>query len=103
MVTVRLVLMGAGSINDPTGMPGVAGMTADLLTQGTVSRSARQIAEAIDFVGGALSANADNDGACLSVSVVKKEFPTAQTQGSLVFTHGRRRRYASQVSGHSGR
>lgn len=77
MVTVRLVLTGAGSVNDPTGKPGVAATTADLLTQGTASRSAQQIAEAIDFVGGALSASADNDGAYLTISVVKKDFGLA--------------------------
>lgn len=87
MVTVRLVLTGAGSINDPAGMPGVAGMTADLLTQGTVSRSAQQIAEAIDFVGGALSANADNDSAYLSVSVVKKDFIMAMELLSDILLH----------------
>ncbi len=31
-------------------------MTADLLTQGTEKRSAREIAETIDFVGGTLQA-----------------------------------------------
>ncbi len=77
MVTVRLVLTGAGSINDPAGKPGVANMTADLLTQGTASRSAQQIAEAIDFVGGSLSASADKDGAYLAVTVVKKDFGLA--------------------------
>ena len=35
-------------------MPGVAEMTAGLLTQGTAKRSAKEIAEAIDFVGGTL-------------------------------------------------
>ena len=77
MVTVRLVLTGAGSINDPAGKPGVANMTADLLTQGTASRSAQQIAEAIDFVGGTLSAGADKDGTYVTVSVVKKDFALA--------------------------
>jgi zinc protease len=77
MVTVRLVLTGAGSINDPAGKPGVASLTADLLTQGTAARSAQQIAETIDFVGGTLNASADKDGAYLAVSVVKKDFALA--------------------------
>jgi zinc protease len=77
LVTVRLVLTGAGSINDPSGKPGVANVTADLLTQGTASRSAQQIAETIDFVGGTLSASADKDGTYVTVSVVKKDFALA--------------------------
>ena len=51
-VAARLVILSAGSIQDPAGMPGVAEMTAGLLTQGTAKRSAKEIAEAIDFIGG---------------------------------------------------
>lgn len=76
-ITVRLVLTAAGSLYDPAGKPGVAAMTANLLTQGTEKRSAHQIAEAIDFVGGSLSASADHDGAYITVTVVKKDFDLA--------------------------
>ncbi|MGH9781380.1 MAG: hypothetical protein ACRD33_06120, partial [Candidatus Acidiferrales bacterium] len=34
-VAVRLVLMSAGAIHDPAGTPGIASMTAGMLTQGT--------------------------------------------------------------------
>lgn len=64
-------------MEDPAGKPGVANMTADLLTQGTSSRSAQQIAEAIDFVGGSLTASADKDATTLTVTVVKKDFALA--------------------------
>lgn len=74
VVTVRLVLPGAGSIHDPAGKPGVAEMTANLVTQGTGRRSAQEIAEAIDFVGGSLSTNAGSDGTYATVTVVKKDF-----------------------------
>ena len=87
MVTVRMVLTGAGSINDPSGKPGVANMTADLLTQGTSSRTAQQIAEAIDFVGGTLRANADNDSVAVVVSVVKKDFNLAMDLLSDILLH----------------
>ncbi len=76
-VTVRLVLTAAGALRDPADKPGVAAMTANLLTQGTEKRSAQQVAEAIDFVGGSLSANADHDGAYVTVTVVKKDFDLA--------------------------
>ena len=87
MVTVSLVLLGAGSINDPIGKLGVANMTADLLTQGTTSRTAQQIAEAIDFVGGTLRANADNDSVTVVVSVVKKDFTLAMDLVSDMLLH----------------
>lgn len=72
-LTVRLVLPAAGTVNDPPGKAGVAQMAAELLTDGTATRSAQQIAEAIDFVGGSLSANADGDGTYVTAQVVKKD------------------------------
>lgn len=57
LVSLRLLLP-AGKSFEPAGKAGLADATASLLTKGTASRSAQQIAEAIDFVGGNLSANA---------------------------------------------
>ncbi len=51
-IAARMVILTAGSIKDPAAMPGVAQMTANMLTQGTQKRSAQEIAEAIDFIGG---------------------------------------------------
>lgn len=79
VVTARLVVMSAGAAHDPAGKPGVAAMTADLLTQGTKTRSAQEIAEAIDFVGGSLGASTDSDAAYASVTVVKKDLATGLT------------------------
>ena len=56
-IAARLVIQTAGSIKDPAGMPGVAQMTANMLTQGTDKRSAKDIAEVIDFIGGSLEAS----------------------------------------------
>ncbi len=75
-VAVRLVLTGAGSANDPAGKPGVANLTADMLTQGTTHRSAQQIASAIDFVGGSLGASAGTDSSSVNLTVVKKDLET---------------------------
>jgi zinc protease len=72
-VAARLVILSAGSIQDPAGMPGVAGMTAGLLTQGTAKRSAKEIAETIDFVGGTLEAKAGRDATTVTLDVVKKD------------------------------
>lgn len=86
-VTARLVLTGAGAVRDPAGKPGVAAMAADLLTQGTEKRNAQQIAEAIDFVGGSLTANADRDGTYITATVVKKDFDLAMDLLSDVTLH----------------
>lgn len=72
-VAVRLVILSGGTIKDPVGMPGVAQMTAALLTQGTEKRTAQQIAEDIDFVGGSLNASATKDVTALTLDIVKKD------------------------------
>jgi zinc protease len=86
-ISIRLVVTSAGSINDPPGKPGIANMTADMLTQGTASRTAEQIAQAIDFVGGSLSASADEDGTYITANIVKKDFALAMDLLSDIVLH----------------
>ena len=52
-VTMRL-LVRAGAAQDPHGKDGVADLAAQLLDQGTTTRTAHQIADEIDFIGGAM-------------------------------------------------
>jgi zinc protease len=51
----------AGSYYDPADKSGLADMVAGLLTKGAGDRTANQIAEAIESVGGSISANAGPD------------------------------------------
>ena len=60
VVTLRL-LVRAGGAQDPPRKQGVAALAAALLDQGAGSRSAAQIADAIDTIGGALSTGAGSD------------------------------------------
>ena len=57
-VSLRLIVR-AGSAQDPEDRPGVASLAATLLDQGTTTRSAEQIADAIDSIGGALGTGAE--------------------------------------------
>ena len=86
-VAVRLLLATAGTIRDPAGSPGVASMTAQMLTQGTEKRSAQQIAEAIDFVGGRLTATAGDDSTVITASVVNKDLELGMDLLSDVTLH----------------
>ena len=70
-VSVRLVFKNAGSSFD-NGKYGLASITADLLTKGTKNRSAAQIAEEIDFIGGSLTSGSDWDGSYVSLSCLSK-------------------------------
>ena len=75
LVDLRLV-MRAGSVNDPPGKEGLAGLTAELLTQGAGERDAEQIAQEIDFVGGSLEAGAGSEQTTVSCEVLRKDFAT---------------------------
>ena len=69
-VTVRLVLQGAGALNDPPDMPGLANLTATMLKEGTTTRSSKQIAEEIERLGAGINASAPwgSNGANVSAS-----------------------------------
>jgi zinc protease len=86
-VAARLVLLSAGTIKDSPSMPGVAQMTAALLTQGTEKRSAREIAETIDFVGGTLQAMGGRDATTVTLDVVKKDVGVGMDLMSDVVLH----------------
>jgi zinc protease len=75
MVDLRMVVR-AGSVDDPVGKEGLSAMTADLLDQGAGTRSAKQIAEDIDFVGGLLDPDADLERTVIDCQVLKKDFDT---------------------------
>ncbi|HUF12531.1 MAG TPA: insulinase family protein [Longimicrobiales bacterium] len=68
-----------GTSADPGALVGLANMTAGLIDKGTATRGASEIAEAIDFVGGSLSAGAGNDWTSLSVTVLTEFVDTALT------------------------
>ncbi len=86
-VAARLVLLSAGTIKDSPSMPGIAQMTAALLTQGTEKRSAREIAETIDFVGGTLQAQGGRDATTVTLDVVKKDVGVGMDLMSDIVLH----------------
>jgi zinc protease len=66
-------LIKAGSAQDPPEKAGVANLTASLLDEGTTTRSSKQLAEQIDFVGGSLEAKASEDFITATARVLKKD------------------------------
>jgi zinc protease len=63
----------AGSAVDPSGAPGLANLTAELITRGTRRRSGPELDRAIEFVGGSLGAEVGRDGVTVSLAVLKKD------------------------------
>ncbi len=68
------IMVRAGSSRDLAGKEGLANFTADIITEGTESKSATEIAEAIEFVGGSLSAATGFDASYISCEILKKDF-----------------------------
>ena len=73
VVNMRM-LVRAGSVQDLPGKAGVATLAAALLDQGTLSRSSEQIADEIDFIGGALGTGSGSDVSFVNVVVMKDSF-----------------------------
>jgi zinc protease len=75
-LVVVQILIDAGSRRDPRGQEGVARLTADLLTEGTQTRTAPEISRAFDFIGASYSTSADTDYAAVTLTVLRKDFDT---------------------------
>jgi zinc protease len=69
-VSLRLIVR-AGTAQDPNDKAGVAELAAALLDQGTPTKSAEQIADAIDSIGGALGTGAGADLSYINAVVMK--------------------------------
>lgn len=63
----------AGNLHEPEDKAGLAGLTADMLTEGTKTRTAHQISEEIEFVGASVDASGGGDYATANLSVLKKD------------------------------
>lgn len=72
-VSLRLLIK-AGAAHDPSDKPGVAGMTAGLLDQGTTTMSAPEIASAIESVGGGIGVGAGNDLTFVNAVALENDF-----------------------------
>ena len=76
LVSASLVLR-AGQSANAIDKPGLASFTAEMLTEGTATRSAQQMADEAANLGAALSSGAGTDSARLDVSSLKSNFPAA--------------------------
>ena len=72
-VSVRMIVR-AGAAQDPKGKLGLAMLTATLLDQGAGKRTAQQIADDIDYMGGLLGTGAGTDLSFVNTVVMKDEY-----------------------------
>ncbi len=76
LVAFNMVLQ-TGSDADPMGKSGLATMTADVLDEGTKTRSSLQLAEDLDFIGANLGVNAFTDGSSITLGTMTKHLDQA--------------------------
>lgn len=69
LVAAQLLVENGGEV-DPNSLSGLADMTAELLTKGTKTRTAPQIAQEIEALGGELSSSAGWDASRATVNVL---------------------------------
>ena len=61
-----------GSALEPPKLLGLAYLTGDMLNQGTATKTSKEIADEVDFIGGALSEATDYDNSLVSGSALSK-------------------------------
>ena len=79
VVAANLVVR-TGSDSNPADAPGLANFTASMLTQGTATRNALQIADDTAQLGATLTATSTMDASTLSTRSLTKNFSAALTQ-----------------------
>src|SRR3954463_3705759 len=73
-----VLLVGSGSTADPSGKPGIANLTSQMLREGTTTRKSLEIADQIAFLGINLLPNSSWESSTLSLHT-----PTAQLDSAL--------------------
>ncbi|HEX8638462.1 MAG TPA: pitrilysin family protein [Pyrinomonadaceae bacterium] len=76
IVTVQLLIK-SGASSETADKAGLANMTASLLTKGTATRTATQIAEQIEFLGGSINTGAGWNNSIVSVNVMSDKLEQA--------------------------
>ncbi len=76
LVTIQLLVKSGASAEDAS-KAGLADITASMLTKGTKTRSATEIAEAIEFLGGSIGSGAGWNSSFVSVTVTSDKVSQA--------------------------
>jgi zinc protease len=76
LISAQLLIKNGGEV-DPPELSGLADMTANLLTKGTQTRDATQIAQQIESLGGSLDSGARWDSSFANVGVMSSKIPQA--------------------------
>jgi zinc protease len=75
IIAVELMVR-AGSALDPGDRPGLAHLTSSLLLEGTTSKTAQELSEEIEFIGGTLRGRCEYECTTISATSLKKDCST---------------------------
>ena len=78
LVTIRLLIR-AGASSEDSSKAGLADLTASMLTKGTKTRSATQIAQDVEFLGGSINSGADWNGSYINITVSSDKLDQAMS------------------------
>ncbi len=78
LVTVQL-LVRSGARNEEMSQAGLANLTVSLLTKGTKTRTATQIAEQMEFLGGSINTGAGWSNSIVTVNIMSDKLDQAMT------------------------
>lgn len=101
LVTASLMIKSGGEV-DPQNLAGAADMTAELLTKGTKTRTATQIAQEIEFLGGSIESGAAWDFSSVTFRVMSDKLDkamaiAADTVRNPTFAQEEIDRYKAQI------
>jgi zinc protease len=86
LIEMHVVVRSGGAVNPP-GQAGLADLTANMLDEGTKTRSALEIAEQIGSLGAALGSGASWDASTLTMATISRNFDKVLAIWADVLTH----------------
>ncbi|WP_308815254.1 pitrilysin family protein [Sphingomonas sp. GV3] len=78
-ITTAYLVATGGEALDPANRPGVSQLAATLMTKGTATRSATEIARQMESLGGSIGADAAEEGGSVAVTVKSDQLAPAMT------------------------
>jgi len=76
-IVTSALLIRSGAASETSTKAGLANLTASMLTKGTKTRTAEQIAEEMEFLGGSIGSNAGWNGSSVTISVTSDKLDQA--------------------------
>ncbi len=71
------IMLRGGAVSDPQHLPGLSSFTAEMLSEGTSTKTSQEIAGAFDFIGARLSTDVRREHALLATETLTKHWPAA--------------------------